>query len=419
MEYQATSAISASGHRVRRLPNTASEQVGTIPASGKIRLTEIKDGWGKLDQTTSAEMVGTRNYRPFNWETEGWTMVSGNEQAFFLPITLAPRIQQEPVLSPAALSAASGSSRGSITTNTATAPILQSYSASSVTSSSSGKIENSSDGPTALVLDSDNVTASSPYYTYQTTSIISRSGMNVRRYPSTTSEVIGKIEFDGICNLTHIRNGWGKLHPNGFLLLNKPSDLTKEGWVVMAISGSPSLQPVIRNAIAPNKDHLKPAPNDRISAPPKWLPTAPPSNAPVPTPPLPSAPPIADITTRFVNPRSSFETAADPPAVSYNPSFVQISNLGGIDDNDDIVGIQQALAQSEISTTSPTAPSIESGKQFSGQSNSTVKELLAVLKASLIETSTLKELKEIEAQFHAYHQMINQRKVSLCIPQLV
>lgn len=415
MEYQATSAISASGHRVRRLPNTASEQVGTIPASGKIRLTEIKDGWGKLDKTTSAEMVGTRNYRPFNWETEGWTMVSGNEQAFFLPITLAPRIQQEPVLSPAALSAASGSSRGSITTNTATAPILQSYSASSVTSSSSGKIENSSDGPSALVLYSDNVTASSPYYTYQTTSIISRSGMNVRRYPSTTSEVIGKIEFDGICNLTHIRNGWGKLHPNGFLLLNKPSDLTKEGWVVMAISGSPSLQPVIRNVIAPNIDNFKPVSIPPLpSAPPTWLPTAPPSNTLVPTAPLPSAPPIADITPRLANPRSNFDTAADPPVVSYNPSFVQISNLGVVvDDNDDIIGIQQALAQSEIFTPSPTAPSIENGKQSAIQSNSTVNELLAVLKATLVATSTLKELKEIEEQFHAYHQMINQRKVSL------
>ena len=251
MEYQATSEVGINGHRVRRDATSTSQQVGTIPAEGRIRLMEIKNGWGKLDQTSSLAMEGTIGYHPFRWEYEGWTMISGPNRDFFKPVP------------PGMSSSSNNNDRNDID---ATKPQSNPFSTTLTSSSSSNLNQNHYSSPQheqSLCA----VTTRSPYYHYVTTPIISRNGMNVRRNPSSSSEIVGNIPFEGNIYLAHICNGWGKVHPGygNHNILSKPCDLTTEGWVLMAINGNPCLQPIDKHSIAPSYDTSATDNNDLVS----------------------------------------------------------------------------------------------------------------------------------------------------------
>ncbi len=70
-------------HVVRRQPSLFAKPVSSVPINDKIRISYVRNGWGKIHRSSEEQLRSSLQYQTHNLETEGFILISSGDTIYF------------------------------------------------------------------------------------------------------------------------------------------------------------------------------------------------------------------------------------------------------------------------------------------------------------------------------------------------
>jgi hypothetical protein len=182
--YRSTSKAPSGGSRIRREANPNAEHVGTLKRELIIRIVECTpEGWGKLHPSMYPVILNSFNFRNHDLHREGWVRLHDGNEKYYTAVT-----------------------------NCSTAEMSE-----------------------------------LGYLEYEPSWRAEAFGCRIRRTTSLQSEQVATIPKGSRVRISHIVDGWGKVHPSMMYQLSqsanyRPFDAVIEGWTLLEFEGIQNYQ---------------------------------------------------------------------------------------------------------------------------------------------------------------------------------